>query len=323
MLIVLNFFLTKQILQEDIYMDAKIFLERFEEMLAGEKNLSLQTIKAYKSDVSKFLDRQDNINIEQKNITQHIEFLKNSGFKQSSILRNISSIRLFCMFLFDEKIVSKNSIVDIKIKNNQKPLPKTLSEAEVALLLSYFSNCTDENAKRMKAMLHILYGGGLRVSELVALPVGSVLQDTDTGRMMLIVLGKGQKERMIPLNNIAGNSVNEYLLTRKQCTTTKHNDFLFPSKSKSGHLTRQGFAKILKKIALSVGIKKDNISPHVLRHAFASHLLSHGADLMTIQKLLGHKDISTTQIYTHISIDKIKKIVQDNVNLSKLEIFDS
>lgn len=298
---------------------AENLLDRFAEMLAGEKNLSLQTINAYKTDITRFLNKHDDFNVLPKDITKHIEFLRDSGFKQSSILRNISAIRNFYIFLFDEKVVSSNPTTNIRLKNTSKPLPKIVSENEIGRLLSFFALKTDKNAVRLKAMLHVLYGCGLRVSELVSLKTDSIINES--GRMMLIVLGKGKKERIVPLNSIAAESVQEYMLMRKEFMRGQEaNDFLFPSFSKSEHMTRQGFGKILKKTASSVGLPQDLISPHVLRHAFATHLLSNGADLLTIQKLLGHKDISTTQIYTHVSIDKITKLVDGNKNITKLSV---
>lgn len=303
-------------------MNTSNIVEKFSEMLAGEKNLSLQTIKAYQSDITRFLQKQNNLEITKQHIAEHIEFLQKLHFKQSSILRNISAIKHFYAFLYDEKIISHNPTINIVIKNRHKSLPKIVSENEITLLLQYFDSKTNANAVRLKTILHILYGGGLRVSELVELTIGSIIKDQKTKHMMLMVLGKGQKERIVPLHSIAAESIEEYLCIRQNFlpALTKYNNFLFPSKSQSGHITRQGLAKLLKKMALSVGLPKEKISPHVLRHAFATHLLSHGADLLTIQKLLGHKDITTTQIYTHVSIDKITNLVTTNPNLKKLSV---
>ncbi len=299
-------------------MQTESLIERFEEMLAGDRNLSLPSISAYKNDLAKFFGSGYGIDADQKKIESYMEILKNSGVKQSSILRNVSALRQFFAFLCDEKIISQNPMREIKLRANNKPLPKVLSEDEICLLLSYFESKTDNDAIRLKAMLHILYGGGLRVSELVCLEMGSILRCEEIGRILLIVMGKGGKERMIPLNEIAIEAILKYLEIRSEFVANG-SKFLFPSHSKEGHMTRQGFAKLLKKIAIDVGIMPSKISPHVIRHAFATHLLSHGADLLTIQKLLGHKDISTTQIYTHISNDKIKQIVENNPNIKKLK----
>ena len=302
-------------------MQIKNYVEMFEEMLAAERNLSIQTIKSYKNDILKFFENFKTTEITQLEIESYIESLKKNGSKQSSILRNISSLRQFFSFLLDEKLITKNPMTDIKLKSSGKPLPKIVSEDEITLLLSYFEQKTNDDSIRLKAMLHILYGGGLRVSELVCLTLDSIFNDSD--RLILVVLGKGAKERVIPLNDLAIESIMDYLKIRENFIKTgKINRFLFPSYSKEGHITRQGFAKLLKKIAITVGINSDKISPHVIRHAFATHLLSHGADLLTIQKLLGHKDISTTQIYTHISNDKIKRHVEDNPNIKKIKVLN-
>jgi integrase/recombinase XerD len=291
-------------------------IERFEEMLVADRNLSLQTISAYKSDIRKFFATQTNVDVDKIDIENHIETLRKNDIKQSSIMRKIVSLRNFFAFLLDEKIISKNPTLNIRQKNKNRPLPKILSKDEMISLISYFES--KENAK-LKTMLHILYGAGLRISELVALTLGSIIKDDETGRIVLIIRGKGGHERMLPLNEIAVKSIVEYTWQRSAIKNTRNN-FLFPSRSKSGHMTRQGFAKLLKKLALEAGIAQSRISPHVIRHAFATHLMSNGADILTIQKLLGHKDISTTQIYTHISSERIWKIVENNPNLDKLEI---
>ena len=299
-------------------------IERFEEMLVGEKNLSIQTVKAYKNDIVKFFNYCNVDTVVQQNIEQYIDNMKKNGTKQSSILRNISSLRQFFAFLCDEGVVSKNPTLEIKLKNSSKPLPKILSEEEMCLLLSYFESKNSDDAIRLKAMLHILYGGGLRVSELVELSLDSILRDEETGRFMLMIFGKGGKERVVPLNDFAIESVLSYLEIRDGfMPTLRVNRYLFPSFSSQGHITRQCFAKLLKKIAIDVGLFPSKISPHVVRHAFATHLLSHGADLLTIQKLLGHKDISTTQIYTHVSNEKIKQLVESNPNIEKLKVLKS
>ena len=290
-------------------------IERFEEMLVADRNLSIQSISSYKKDVLKFLETLDDINGVSKNdIEDYIEKLRNEGLKQSSIMRNISSLRQFFSFLYEEKILLHNPTVDLKMRNKNKPLPKILSEDEMRLILSYFESKTNY---KLKAMLHILYGAGLRVSELVCLTKDSIIKDDETNRYILLINGKGNKERIVPLNNYAVESIEEFL--KNQNDKKKFSQYLFPSHSKEGHITRQGFAKLLKEIAIDVGIPTSKISPHVIRHAFATHLLSHGADLLSIQKLLGHKDISTTQIYTHISNDKIKTLVKKNPNIKKLK----
>jgi integrase/recombinase XerD len=297
-------------------MQIEYLIERFQEMLAAERNLSLQSLASYKSDIIKFYKFKENIlETTRQDIENYIDFLKSSNQKQTSIMRSISALRQFFLFLHDEKEILQNPMIDIKPKTKNKPLPKVLSEEEMTLLLSRFE--LKSNAK-LKAMLHILYGAGLRVSELVNLTMDSIVQDKERDKTFLLINGKGNRERIVPLNDLAVEAMRDYLVSRKE--KFKFNKYLFPSYSKKGHITRQGFAKLLKELAVEVGIPKSKISPHVIRHAFATHLLSHGADLLSIQKLLGHKSIATTQIYTHISNEKIKRLVENNPNLKKLEL---
>ena len=297
-------------------MNIAAVIERFEEMLVGEKNLSLMSVKAYKSDIKEFLKYSDKqINVSKIQIENYIEYLHSNNTKQASIMRKISALRQFYIFLFDEKLVNQNPMVDIKLKNKNKPLPKVLSEDEVKLLLSYFE--TKSNPK-LQTMLHILYGAGLRVSELVSLTKDAIIYDDETRRYALLVHGKGNKDRLVPLNSLAVNSIQNYLMKLNQ--SSRFSQYLFPSRAKEGHMTRQGFAKLLKELAVEVGLPGNKVSPHVVRHAFATHLLSHGADLLSIQKLLGHKDISTTQIYTHVSNEKLKTLVESNPNIKRLKI---
>jgi integrase/recombinase XerD len=231
-------------------------------------------------------------------------------------MRCIASLKQFFLFLYDEREIAQNPTIDIKMKATGKALPKALSEDEIRTLLDYFNTKSDV---RLNAMLHILYGAGLRVSELVSLTRDSITRIQQNNRTALLVRGKGGKERIIPLNNLAVEAVEAHL-EALAIKFRSSNKYLFPSDSKSGHITRQGFAKLLKKLATEVGIPESKVSPHVIRHAFATHLLLHGADLLSIQKLLGHKDISTTQIYTHISNEKIKQLVDSNPNIKKLRI---
>ena len=297
-------------------METELLMERFEEMILADKNLSMKTIEAYKSDIKNFLSYTDHeISVDKNIIQNYIEFMKEREIKQTSIMRSLSALRQFFDFLQTENIITNNPTSNLKLKLKNKPLPKILSETEMQLLLSYFDS--NRNLK-LKAMLHILYGSGLRVSELVSLTIDSIIQDEETNRYIILIRGKGDKERIVPINNIAISIIKEYLATRPE--RFKSSKYLFPSNSKSGYITRQGFAKLLKEVAVDVGIPQNKISPHVIRHAFATHLLSHGADLLSIQKLLGHKDISTTQIYTHVSNEKIKDLVSNNPNLTKLKI---
>ncbi len=297
-------------------MDVTSIIDRFEEMLVSERNLSLRSLNSYKTDVKEFLKYTENkIDILKNDIENYIEYLNLKQTKQSSIMRKISALRQFFSFLSEEKLINQNPMLEIKLKNKNKPLPKVLSEQETKLLLSYFEK---KSNPKLQAMLHILYGAGLRVSELVELTKDAIIYDENSKHYVLLVLGKGNKERIVPLNDIAVEAIRHYMSNiHKKGNSTQ---YLFPSRAKEGHITRQGFAKLLKGIAAEVGLPVHKISPHVIRHAFATHLLSRGADLRSIQKLLGHKDISTTQIYTHISNEKVRALVEGNPNIKKLKI---
>lgn len=297
-------------------MDIQSIIERFGEMIVGERNLSLKTLDTYKSDIYGFLRfTEGKLDVSRNVIQDYIEYLESKMAKQSSIMRKASSLRQFFAFLYDEKIIESDPMLDIKLKSKYRQLPKVLSEEEMSLLMSYFE--TRKNPK-LQTMLHILYGAGLRVSELVSLTKDSMIFDETAGRYILLVKGKGNKERIIPLNSLAVESIRLYLNSLPE--DFKLSQYLFPSHSKEGYMTRQGFAKLLKSMAVDVGIAPQRISPHVIRHAFATHLLSHGADLLSIQKLLGHKSVTTTQIYTHVSTGKIRRLVESNPNIRKLKI---
>jgi integrase/recombinase XerD len=289
-------------------------------MLIADRNLSLQSVSSYKSDINKFSKTCDVLSADKSDIVSYIEKLQKDGIKQSSILRSIAALRNFFEFLCDEKLITENPIINIKLKNTNKPLPKTLSQDEMMKLINHFGN-NKKSSLKLRTMLHILYGSGLRISELVTLTLDSIIINHEADRMTLLIRGKGGHERLIPLNECANRLIREYIDSRK--LQNSFNNFLFPSHSKNGHVTRQGFAKLLKKIAPEVGIAQSKISPHVIRHAFATHLMANGADILTIQKILGHRDISTTQIYTHVSNAKIKNIVENNPNLDKLDLIDS
>jgi integrase/recombinase XerD len=255
------------------------------------------------------------LSVTKEDIEDYISFLRSGDVKETSIMRNISALRQFFGFLHDEHLMPQNPTLEIKLRTKNKHLPKVLSESEMTSLLNYFEY---RQNVRTRAMLHILYGAGLRVSELVSLTTDSLIYDEETERAAILVRGKGNKERVVPLNKVSLSVVAEYIEFKGQ--NYKNSKFLFPSKSRSGHITRQGFAKLLKEIAEEVGLPKSKVSPHVIRHAFATHLLSNGADLISIQRLLGHRDISTTQIYTHVSNLKIKQLVENNPNIKKLVV---
>lgn len=285
-------------------------------MLIAERNFSLKSIAAYEADIIKFCKFNENwASAKKEDIENYVDHMRSLPLKSASIMRNISALRQFFTFLHEENVVQNNPLLNVKLSAKNRSLPKTLSEEEICTLLSYFDS--NVNAK-LKAMLHILYGAGVRVSELVELTMDSLVHDEETKRSCLLVKGKGSKERMVPLNTCAVEAISNYLTSMDG--KFKFSKYLFPSRSGSGHMTRQGFAKLIKKVANEIGWPKSKVSPHVIRHAFATHLLMHGADLLSIQKLLGHKDVTTTQIYTHVSNERVKALMKSNPYIRKLKI---
>ena len=283
-------------------------LERFREMLIADRNLSKNSLDAYTQDIKQFLQYNNDLN----DITNYITHIK-TNYSSATIMRKVSAIKQFFQFLIDENIITNNPTEKIHIKAKDIKLPKILTEEEMVRILQFF----DDKKKSLKTacMLHILYATGVRVSELITLKLSSILHDSATNTTSLLVLGKGNTERIVPLYQIAADTIMEYMKTVKNS-----NGFLFPSYSKTGHITRQGFAKTLKHIAICSNIEPNRISPHVIRHAFATHLLEHGADLLSIQKLLGHRNISTTQIYTHVTYSKITDVLKNSIKLTELDI---
>jgi len=305
--------------------DTKL-INLFLDMLAAEQGAGENTLEAYRrdlSDFSEFLSHhgQSFAVAETEQLRDYLADLDTRGFKSSSIARRLSAIRHLFRFLLNERIRSDNPSAILSGPKRGRTLPKVLSIADVdrmltrAKELAQSSNASAlQRLRRMRlyCLLEVLYATGLRVSELVALPRSAARHDA----RMIVVRGKGDKERLVPLNEASRQAMTDYLAdmdalrpeTRKNAATSK---WLFPSFGESGHLTRQHFARDLKELAAAAGLAPRLVSPHVLRHAFASHLLHNGADLRIVQTLLGHTDISTTQIYTHVVEERLKSLVRD------------
>lgn len=277
--------------------------EEFLRYLLIDKGYSNNTIESYKRDLLNFLEYNKNKNINDitnKELKGYIKNLSNKNLNEKSIARNISCLKSFYKFLIIEKITIQNPAESLFIPKTKKSLPTTLTEEEVFKLLDI--NLIDNFSYRNKAMLELMYGSGLRVSELINLK----LQDVDLNQDIVRIFGKGSKERIIPLGEYATEALKEYINKYRSSMLKKYNnDYLFLN-NHGNQMTRQGFFKIIKGIAKEKNINK-SLSPHTLRHSFASHLLKYGADLRTIQELLGHSDISTTQIYTHITNEQLKQ----------------
>jgi integrase/recombinase XerD len=311
--------------------DAKL-INLFIDMLAAEQGAGANTLDAYRRDLtdfSEFLGRsgQSFAIAETQALRDYLADLDARGFKSSSVARRLSAMRHLFRFMLNERIRSEDPAAILSGPKRGRGLPKVLSISDVDRLLvraKELTNAPDASAQqRLRAMrlyclLEVLYATGLRVSELVALPLSASRRDIS----MIVVRGKGNKERLVPLNEASRHAMTDYLAAMQALKPEKQKSgpaakngvaakWLFPSFGESGHLTRQHFARDLKELAVSSGLAPRLVSPHVLRHAFASHLLHNGADLRIVQTLLGHTDISTTQIYTHVVEDRLKSLVRD------------
>lgn len=277
------------------------YIDEFESYLIFEKKYSKNTSQSYIRDLNGLCDYVNDTKVEKidkKAIEEYVNYLSDR-LDSRSISRNISTFKSFFKYLKLNKVISNNPTEMINNPKIKKSLPKVLSEEEVETLLDIELN--DDFDFRNKAMLEVMYSSGLRVSELINLKVNDIDLDNECVR----IFGKGSKERVIPLNEYAVYYLKEYLANhRGEMFKHGENDYLFLN-NHGKNMTRQGFFKIIKKLAFKKNIKTD-FSPHTLRHSFATHLLKHGADLRSIQELLGHSDISSTQIYTHVTNEKLQ-----------------
>jgi integrase/recombinase XerD len=302
-------------------------IDLYLDMLAAERGAAANTLEAYRRDLSDFsadlADHGGNVaKAGSDNIRDYLGRLSARSFSAASVARRLSAIRQLYRFLYAEGNRKDDPAAAIEGPKRGRALPKILSIGHVDQLLTTARKGMEGDATvserlraaRLNCLLEVLYATGMRVSELVTLPVSAAQRD----QRMLIVRGKGNKERLVPLNESAKQAMRDYLALREEAATTlpkkgsvKATKWLFPSFGASGHLTRQHFARDLNALAAQSGLKPKQVSPHVLRHAFASHLLQNGADLRSVQTLLGHADISTTQIYTHVLEERLKSMVRD------------
>lgn len=296
------------------------WLDAFFDMMASERHASPHTLSSYKNDLKHFFEtiKQDSSKIQKHHLEEYIVLLSTSGFSIPTIQRRISALRQFYQFIFSEGWLEENLASVLKTPKKSQILPKVLSEEEIGQLLDYSELQSGQNPENLRfhALIELLYATGLRVSELVGLPL-----EAYQGKQIW-VQGKGGKERILPLHEFAQGVVQAYLKVRPffiQRSGSCSSRWFFPSPSQSGHLSRQGFGQILKKRAIQVGIEPSRISPHVIRHAFATHLLKRGGDLLVIQKLLGHSDLATTQIYTHLDPQHLRSLVEEHHPLMKLD----
>ncbi|GJD93857.1 site-specific tyrosine recombinase XerD [Methylobacterium iners] len=286
----------------------------FLDMLAAERGAAKNTLSAYRRDLADYVEAlategHDPAAVEPSTVRAYLASLETRGLSAASAARKLSCIRGFHKFLYAEGLAEGDPSAPVAGPRRGRALPKVLSVAEVDRLLAASraraesaESAEGPRARRMLCLLELLYATGLRVSELIALPRAAA----STRERYLVVRGKGGRERLVPLTDLARAAMRDHL-----AALPDDGAWLFPADSESGHLTRQAFARDLKVAASAAGLRADKVSPHVLRHAFASHLLQNGADLRIVQELLGHADISTTQIYTHVLDERLKSMVRD------------
>lgn len=285
-------------------------------MMAAEKGAAINTVAAYRRDISQFLDflNKDCAAVEKKDIEAFVAALGKNKMQPRTQARKLSAVREFYKFLYSEGEIAANPAADIDSPRQKKSLPKFLTAEEIRRLLDAAKEEKSFAGRRLAAMLALMYAGGLRVSELVALPENNI----NFAKKQLLIFGKGAKERLVPIAAAAIEQVQLYLGWRQQYLAGKTSPWLFPSHhSLSGHVTRDNFFKNLKNLAVKAGISPARVSPHVLRHSFATHLLNRHVDLRSVQKLLGHEDISTTEIYTHIIGEQLARTVLENHPLAQ------
>lgn len=306
--------------------EAKHFLE----MLSAERGASENTLEAYRRDLEHFAAYLDDeglalLDVGPADMRHYLQALDREGLAATSRARRLSAIRQLFKFLEAEGRIKENPAEKVAGPKRERPLPRILSVAEVDRLMEVAKANADGAvgrdrlpALRLASLIELLYATGMRVSELVSLP----RRVLDGDERVLTIKGKGGRERLVPMSSHARAALSAFLAAEAAVIAgpgSKPSKWLFPSHGTSGHLTRQHVGQELKVLALAAGLDPDRVSPHVLRHAFASHLLDRGADLRAVQQLLGHADISTTEIYTHVLEERLKKLVNDHHPLAKRE----
>lgn len=298
-------------------------IEAFLEMMVVERGSSERTVRNYGRDlgrVTAFLGKRgkDLLTADRDDLSAYFQHLEATGRSQATAALCLSAIRQFYGYAFADELRPDNPALTLEAPKKAKRLPKVLTVEEVSDLLDTAdreAESGDAKALRLQALLHVLYATGLRVSELVSLSASSFF---GTGGSILRIRGKGDKERLVPLTEEAENVLRRYHEEARSAFAPEGGSpWLFPSRSKQGHLTTARFAQLLKDIAARSGIEPTRISPHVLRHAFATHLLEGGADLRSLQHLLGHADITTTQVYTHVRQDRLRRALEEHHPLAR------
>lgn len=298
------------------------YADSFLDMMSAERGASPHTLEAYRRDLD-HLAGSLAVSLEAATDDQlraYFVSLTADDLSPRSVARRLSCFKQFFGFLFAEGIRNDDPTSSLDSPRQGARLPKYLSEQEVDALLAEARRGESPKDLRRTAMLEIFYATGLRVSELASLPLAAVAR----GRPILIVRGKGNKERMVPIGTPAREAITAYMEVRESFLPAgkTSSPFLFPARTKAGHVSRGTISGALKDLAIKAGISVSRVSPHVLRHSFASHLLAHGADLRSLQQMLGHADISTTQIYTHVLDERLRDLVESNHPLANLSLGD-
>ncbi len=297
----------------------RYLVERFLEALAAERGAAANTLAAYERDLADFLARAGTggLAARAEDVRGYLADLRRRGLAASTTARRLSALRQYFLFLFREGFRGDNPMLSIESPRRVRSLPHCLSEAEVERLLRTAQTAADArpslHSLRLHAMLEILYATGLRVSELVTLRRDAIRDD----RPVLFVRGKGGAERIVPIGRRARAALARYRRALAADAKCAKGPWLFPSRGGRGHLSRVRVQQILKQLAADAGLAPEKLSAHKLRHAFATHLLAHGADLRAVQKMLGHADIATTQIYTHVLDQRLKALVEEKHPLAR------
>ena len=299
---------------------AQRLIDRFLEMMAAERGASQNTLAAYRCDLEAYAAGiADLKGAGPDDIRGHLAALEAQGMARSSAARKLSAIRQFHRFLHGDGLATDNPATAIDSPRAARPLPKMISQADVEALAEAARARVKAaegkallKALRLLCLIELLYATGLRVSELVGLTAQAATAETD----FVLVKGKGGRERLVPVSETARSALNDYLAVLRKSGRAGAK-WLFPSSGAAGHLTRQHFALELKSLGREAGLDAAKLSPHVLRHGFASHLLDGGADLRAVQQMLGHADISTTQIYTHVQAERLREVVETHHPLAK------
>lgn len=301
-------------------------VEMFLESLLSERGLSKNSVSSYLNDLKSLLIHFNLKGVSVMTLTtldlsNYLAGPEFSSSKRSTIARKISSLRQFYLFLLSEKIIAENPALELELPKRELRAPKSLDTSEMEALIKAAEGAGDPVSIRNYCLLEILYSTGMRVSELLTLKLSSILNPVEVHEdyQVLVISGKGNKERIVIFNQRALAALKSYLGLRGCFLKGGHNDYLFPSQKRGGkstHLSRQMFFMALKKLALSAGLDPQKVSPHKLRHSFASHILQNGANLKVVQELLGHADISSTQIYTKVLSTQAKDLVQYHHPLS-------